>query len=418
MLEVDLINTKTRGFRLQSVSKVLGGALLVAGTCIGAGMLGLPVSTAASGFYPTLGMFLISWSLMTLTAFLMLEASLWFKGETNLISMAHATLGKKGEILAWGTYILFLYALMAAYTAGGGGIAGDVLTQFGISKEMSTVLYVFFFATLVYCGAHWVDIANRGIMLGLLGAYFGLVYFVTPHVEMSRIDGGQPQYLWFTLPLLVTSFGFHLLIPTLKSYFDGHVNQLRLAIFLGSLLPLTVYLAWEWIILGTIPLEGDGGLIWMLHHGNPAVELSRGLKTIIGNEWITGLAKSFSFFAILSSFIGVALGLFDFFADGFKIKKSKKGRLLLAAMTFLPPFVFAAIYPKGFLLALHYAGVFAAILLVIFPGILVWYGRYRTKIAHGYQVSGGKLTPLIALIFGLVVIAMQLLMQFNVLPMP
>jgi tyrosine-specific transport protein len=418
VIDVDLINTRERGLTLRAVSKVFGGALLVSGTCIGAGMLGLPVSTAASGFYPTLGLFLICWCLMTLSAFLMLEVSLWFKNDTNLISMAHATLGKKGEVLAWVTYVLFLYALMAAYTAGGGGIAGDVLVHLGFSKAASTSLYVCAFGGLVYCGARWVDIANRGIMIGLLLAYFGLVYFITPHVEIEQIRGGEGKYLWFTLPLLVTSFGFHLLIPTLKTYFNGQVKPLRLALLLGSLIPLIVYLAWEWIVLGTIPLKGDGGLIWMLHHGNPAVELSKGLQGMIHNGWIAGLAKAFSFFAILSSFIGVALGLFDFFADGFKIKKNKKGRFLLVGLTFIPPFIFASIYPKGFLLALSYAGVFAAVLLVIFPGLLVWYGRYRTKIAHGYQVKGGKLVPIIVLTFGLIVIATQIFQQFNFLPMP
>ena len=36
---------------------VLGGMLLIAGSCIGAGMLGLPILTGLSGLMPSLFMF-------------------------------------------------------------------------------------------------------------------------------------------------------------------------------------------------------------------------------------------------------------------------------------------------------------------------------------------------------------------------
>jgi len=43
------------------LSAVLGGAFLIAGTCIGAGMLGLPIKTAAGGFFPSAGLFAVVW---------------------------------------------------------------------------------------------------------------------------------------------------------------------------------------------------------------------------------------------------------------------------------------------------------------------------------------------------------------------
>src|SRR5579872_4553273 len=98
-----------------SVNKIVGGAMLVAGTCIGAGMLGLPVSTAAGGFFPSVGAFFFCWFMMLMSALFMLEVSLWYPEETNFITMAKSTLGRKGEIVAWCAYVLFLYAIMTAY---------------------------------------------------------------------------------------------------------------------------------------------------------------------------------------------------------------------------------------------------------------------------------------------------------------
>ncbi len=54
---------------------VLGGVLLVTGCCIGAGMLGLPVMSALTGFYPTLAMFIVGWLFMAVTGLLLLEVN-------------------------------------------------------------------------------------------------------------------------------------------------------------------------------------------------------------------------------------------------------------------------------------------------------------------------------------------------------
>ncbi|MGD9593096.1 MAG: amino acid permease, partial [Candidatus Berkiella sp.] len=356
------------------INKVFGGAMLVSGTCIGAGMLALPVSTAAGGFFPSAILFVFCWFMMLLSAFLMLEVSLWYPQETNLITMAKSTLGKSGEIIAWITYVLFLYALMTAYTSGAAGIIGKILGTIGFDESMGVWVTVVIFASIVYFGARSVDWANRFMMIGLICAYVILVSKVVPKVSMDLLGDGQAKYLWTTGPLLVTSFGFHLLIPSLKNYLNSDVKALKYAIFFGSLIPLVVYLLWEVLILGVIPTKGEQGLVAILNTehntGKQAViELTQLLSHLLKNPQITMLTSFFGLCAMLTSFIGVALGLFDFFADGFHISKTAKGKFTLAALTFLPPLLMALFYPR-FITALHYAGFFAAILLVIYPAMM------------------------------------------------
>jgi tyrosine-specific transport protein len=404
----------------RSVNKVFGGAMLVAGTCIGAGMLGLPVSTAAGGFYPSILAFFVTWFMMLMSALLMLEVSLWYPEETNLITMAKSTLGKWGEITAWCAYVLFLYAIMTAYTAGATGIIGSFLGKLGFNESWGVWIVVFLFATIVYFGARSVDWVNRLLMVGLIGSYAFLIGRVAPHVSSEMLAGGHPQYLWSVGPLLVTSFGFHLLIPSLKNYLHGDIKSLRLSIIFGSLLPLIVYLLWELLILGVIPAEGEKGLIAIQHAERTmgkhvVVELTQLLSDMLNNSQVTLFARLFGLCALLTSFIGVALGLFDFFADGFHIKKTITGKLLLAALTFLPPILFAIYYPR-FLVALHYAGVFAAILLVIFPALMVWWGRYRLQLPTFYRVWGGKPLVIMVFLFGVGVIALEALDHLGALP--
>ena len=181
---------------------VLGGVLLVGGTCIGAGMLGLPVMTAAAGFYPTLGAFLLVWFFMSCSALAYLEVALRFKGDTNLISMAGHTLGKAAKVFALVLFIFFLYSLMAAYTSGGTTMLGHILGRDVTGHAdlfLIALLFAAPFALLVYLGPHWVDHLNRWLMLIFILAFVGICVLalnIGPAEQFNPV--GEPKYLLFT----------------------------------------------------------------------------------------------------------------------------------------------------------------------------------------------------------------------------
>src|SRR6476620_6910984 len=140
-------------------SKMLGGVLLIAGTCIGGGMLGLPIATAPGGLLNASLLFIICWILMTFTALLTLEVTLCFPKNSNVISMAKATLGVPGAILCWTVYLFFLYALVSAYIAGGQDVLHGLLNAAGLKLPIWScgVLFVFLFGTVVMAGIKHVD---------------------------------------------------------------------------------------------------------------------------------------------------------------------------------------------------------------------------------------------------------------------
>jgi tyrosine-specific transport protein len=73
---------------LAASGSIPGGILLVAGSCIGAGMLALPILTGLSGFFPSLSILLASWAFMTFTGLLLVEVNGWFSNQVNLVSMS------------------------------------------------------------------------------------------------------------------------------------------------------------------------------------------------------------------------------------------------------------------------------------------------------------------------------------------
>jgi len=332
------------------------------------------------------------------------------KVNANLISMVKERLGPAGQFVAWLSFLLLLYAVAAAYLSGGGSLIAEVLSA-GWKMEVPTnagvLIFLLIFGLIVVFGTRAVDVINRLCMFGLAGSFLLLLIFVTPHVHWDHFSGGDPKYIWAAVPVVVLSFTSHIIVPSLRTYLSGDVHKLRLSLFWGSLIPLFFYLVWESLIIGMLPLTGEYGLESIGASAHPISGLTEALNHFLRVSWVATLVGLFSFFALVTSFFGVALSLYDFLADGFHIKKTIGGRFLLLVMMFTPPLLFTFFYPRGFLLAIGYAGVFVAILYGILPVLMVWKGRYIEKKEERFKVFGGKFLMLVMLVGSLFVIFFQ-----------
>jgi tyrosine-specific transport protein len=349
---------------------------------------------------------------MTLTGFLILEVNLWFKSGTNLVSMSEKTLGVVGKLTAWLTYICLFYSLMAAYVSGMGDLIQrivDDLFNWKIYNGMGSLCLIILVGTAVYYGARSVDHLNRVFFFAKIATYIAVVVLVAPYVNLSNLSKGSLDYAWLALPVLVTSFGFQNIVPSLRVYLNDDVKKLRATILIGSLITLSIYILWEILILGVLSVHGEHGLLAILASGQPASGIAEALRYTLDNTWIGWLFRAFTVFAIMTSFIGVSFSLFDFLIDGMRIQRTTMGKVGGLLMTFIPPLVFAFVYPDGFILALGYASIFVAILLGILPVAMSLSGRYYKKIAHGYRPDIGPITMLLIVMFSVLVIVTQLI---------
>ena len=391
---------------LPKPGSMAGGILLVAGCCIGAGMLGLPVMSALTGFYPTLAMFFVSWLFMLTTGLLLLEVNLWFQNDVSIITMAEKTLGTTGKLIAWFGFLFIFYALFVAYISGIGQLTAQFalqLTGYEISPRVGSTLITALFGWSIFSGTRTVDIVNRILVAGLIICYLLLISFGLPHVNSSYLQHHDWSYAWMVIPTMIISFGFHNMVPSLTTYFHGNVKRLVTAIVIGSLIPLGLYLLWECLILGLIP---PGVQVLALNNQEMATQA---LTDAVGINLISSLAEYFAFFAITSSFITIALSFFDFLADGLQTKKDIKGKIFLSLLVVVPPYLFSFFYPKLFLMALNYAGGIGAVLLFgLLPAAMVFKGRYQQGRKGDQIVPGGKFTLLLIVLFSVAVMALQL----------
>jgi len=379
--------------------RLIGGTLLVAGTTIGAGMLALPAITSFGGFLPSVVIFIICWLVMLCSAFFFLDVNLSVKGEPNLISMVGKTLGGKGRVSSWILYLMLLYSLLAAYIAASASLfqkAIFALSGTQLPESLARFCLPVVFGSFLYLGTRGVDYLNRILMFGLAISYLILITFVPSHIDLSLLSHVDFSASLISIPVVFTSFGYHIVIPSLTTYLHHDAKALRRAILWGSSIPIFIYLVWQVIVLGVVP-QNFLSAAWV--QGIPA---SDPLSKVIRNPFISKSALFFSFFAIVTSFLGVALSLSDFLRDGLNIKKSWEGRLAAFCLTFIPPLVFVFSYQRGFYLALEYAGIIVAILLGVLPSIMAW----RLKKHPFYSSVKGKLllVTVISLCLGVVVL--------------
>ncbi len=395
---------------------VLGSALLIAGCCIGAAMLGLPVLTALAGFQPSVLMFVIAWLFMTATGLLLTEVNITFGDKAGIVTMAERTLGPSGKILSWLLFLFLFYSIMLAYVVGSGSLISAIAFEsLGLFMQpwQGSLVCVALFGVLIYTGTAQVDYFNRILMIGLLVAYIGLVTLGSSHVKTKYLSHVDWSHAWYVIPPMIISFGFHNLVPSL-SYYMGTENpdRLKKAIYLGSGIPLVIYLIWEYTILGIIPVEGDAGFRQALEQGDMATKV---LRAAVGSNWVVTLAEAFGFFAVVTSLLGVALSFVDFLSDGLKINRDSRGRAILCALTLIPPYIIGITYPGVFLHALNYAGAFGAVILFgIIPAIMAWICRYRRHDPVQPLVPGGKVTLTIIIIFGVAVVLLQIARELGI----
>lgn len=350
-------------------NRLVGGILLVSGTSIGAGMLALPVISSFAGFSPSFILLGLCWLFLFTTAWILLDVNLACPGDANLISMVGRNLGFWGRAVCWVAYLLLLYSLTAAYIAGSAPLflaAIEWATGARLPYWIGPFPLLFLFGAFVYLGTQAVDWINRLLMVGLVFSYCLLIAFLPAHLQFSLFDQIDIGAIWIAIPVVITSYGFHIIIPTLVTYLESDQKKLRWTILIGSLIPFLVYALWEFLVLGTVPLQELGQAY---AKGETGVQA---LSGVIQNSWGSSAASGFSFFAIITSFLGVSLSLSDFLTDGFHLKRFSWGREWVCLLTYIPPLIFVLIYQRGFIVALQFAGIFVAILLCMMPALMAW----------------------------------------------
>lgn len=384
---------------------LLGGLLLVAGSAIGAGMLGIPLVTGVYGFLPSLVVFFFCWIFMSSTALLLLEANLFAGKDSNIITMAEKSLGVFGKFVSFSVYLFLIYSMLVAYVDASGGIIKDfVFQKFNmiVSPSWGSVIFTFLFGFCIFLGTFVVDRLNRLLMLGLIITYVAVIFMGKNYIHSDFLQHRAWKFSLLAIPVVITSFGYHNVIPTLTSYLKGNRRKMIAVVLLGGAIPLIIYILWEVLILGVVP--------YSFFAKSPTFEK---VISFIPYRSITLWVQYFAFFAIVTSFLAQALALLDFLRDALRLKKNLSTRFGLLFLVLLPPLALALTFPGIFIKALGLVGGFAAIILfALIPTFMVWDLRYKRKDKKNRIVPGGKFILILIICISLGIMTIEFIQEF------
>lgn len=395
-------------------NKTLGSALIVAGTTIGAGMVSMPLTSAGMGFSYTVLLLILLWGLLSYSALLFVEVYQKAKSQdAGIASLAEQYFGMPGRILATVSLVVFMYAILTVYTLMSSDLISTVLpalTSYG--KEIS-IAFTVFFALFIVAGTSKVDLLNRLFFIAKLVAFALVLVLMLPKVTLNNLMAMplDKALLISASPFFFTSFGFHVVIPSINAYLEGDVKRLRTAIIVGTGLPFIVYVLWQMATHGVL---SQAEFMQILSDEPTLGGLVKAVTSITGSTLIGEVVRWFSLFALITSFLGVALALFDTLDDLLKRVNITANRISLGLLTFAPVLFFALFY-TDFLAVLALAGQMFTFYGLVLPIGMVW--RFRKLYQDvPYKVIGGNVALVIALALGLLIINVPFLIDAGYLP--
>ena len=400
------------------MNKTLGSTLITSGTMIGAGMLAMPLTSAGIGFTFTVVLLILLWILLTYSALLFVEVYQTAEHDAGIGTLAAQYFGRPGRIVATSVLMIFLYALLSAYVTGGGAILASTLPDFAtpdLKMKGSILAFTIFFGIFVAIGTSFVDALNRFLFIAMIAALFIVLGLMIPEIKIDNLMAMpiDKALLISASPVFFTAFGFHGSIPCLNKYLEGDVKALRFSIIVGSAITLVGYLLWQFSTHGVL---SQSRFLEILNQDPTLNGLIEAVRVITGSTIIAAVVKIFSALALITSFLGVALGLLECIDDLLKRAFNiSANRLSLGFLTFLPPLLFAFFYPEGFILALGYAGQMFAFYAVVLPAALVWKARHQHPNLP-YRVPGGSGVLLFVSILGTIIVCIPFLIKLGVLP--
>jgi tyrosine-specific transport protein len=397
-----------------------------------------------AGFGPASVALIGSWAYMAVSALLIAEVNVntlcaLEEEAVSMPSMARETVGEVGAVVASIAYAFIHYALLIAYMLEGGKLVAELLPALGTLPLVTPTMTFAAIGggSLLVSSAGAIEKANNALFAGVIASFVALVGVGAAQVSPEYLAHAVPAAALPALPVMVLSFTFHNVVPTITYQLGCDLPKIRSAILAGSAIPLVMFLAWNAVVLGSVPAEAAAAAAASGEIFDPLATLRS------SGDSLGEVVRVFSLLAIVTSFIGFCLGLVDFYADLLGIDNgagggggggggggeegangSSGGRAAASAMVpatdadadalfasataserplpqkaglyalvLLPPLLVASCDPSLFFAALDTAGTFGILTLFgILPALMSWSQRYGDEADPAVSgiVPGGK----------------------------
>lgn len=371
---------------------ILLTAFFITGNLVGAGILGLPIQAGFTGFLPfLLAVTVVGGAMLYTGAVLGDEAIRSKQPKFHYPSLYQNYLGTAGKWVAVAAALVIYYGFIIAYLSGATAVIEDLL-RVDLPDAIVTIIFFVLVTALTIMNPRVLRDYTALLVVLLLTSLGILVFMAEKHVVPGRLSYIDWRFIHLTVPILVTAFSFHVIIPNIAKDLKWRKATIMMALFLGVLLGYAITVLWVQVSLGVLPVEGTISITSAYYNNVPStIPLSKIIKSAI----FLNFSLFFALLAIATSYLTNGYGLMEFIDDLLTNYFKRSNKLLVIALSFGPPLLLTLLYPKIFLVALDYVGAF---------GVAVLFGILPCMIAIIRARSSGKV-PILAAVVLLIFIA-------------
>lgn len=344
---------------------------IIIGTNIGAGVLSMAYAARKVGYVPLLVCLALTCLFCIVTMLYVTEACLRTRGNNQLSGLSRRYLGPLGGWLIFIAVAANSYGALVAYMTGSGNIMLEFFGQYGLTREVGSLIFFVPSALVLYLGL-------KALGVGEADQRRHGGHRLHPHrrdpdarrrpsrpplAEPVAIRGSSVQPGGLRVRRAVPGSGAGARQP-------GNPGRVPRLIVVGMLLTFLLVAA---IPASVIALVGPDNL-------SEVATLSWGRSL---GQWAYYVANTFALLAMLTSYWGLGGCLFTNIFDHFRLgsETNRRKRLAVLAAVSVPPFLLAYAGLGGFVNALYFAGTFGGVLMGIIPILLLNAAR-----RHGDQL--------------------------------
>ena len=235
--------------------KFIVAVSILIGTCIGAGVLGIPYVAAQAGFLVALAYILLIGGIILVVNLYLGEIALRTKGNHQLIGYAKKYLGLKGKRFMEFATIFGIYAAIVAYMLG----IGESISFLVLGDSSFTTLFGVLFG-LGMSGLLWrgmkalkrFEKIGVSIVLSLLLVIVVLFFNKIEAVNLIYFNIGN-VFLPFGV-ILFALMSFHA-IPEVKLVLKNNGKLMKKILITGTLVSVTFYILFALVVVGFMGAE-------------------------------------------------------------------------------------------------------------------------------------------------------------------
>ena len=230
--------------------KYLIASSVLIGSCIGAGVLGLPYIAAQSGFFVALAYIILIGGIIFLVNSYLGEVILRTKGDHQLIGYAEKYLGRNTRHVMEFAFVFGIYSALIAYMLG----VGKSLSFLFFGDTSYEILFGIIF------GLGMVFLLKRGlrglkkfekigvsIVLGLLL----IIFFVfVRSVDISNLLTFNSSMVFLPFGVVLFALMSFPAIPEVKLILKRNEKRFRKVLFTGTLVSISFYILFTFVVTG------------------------------------------------------------------------------------------------------------------------------------------------------------------------